>query len=93
MATGEADVVFQLARRVRVLERAAAASSGLLDAPMLEVAAHLLCCTPARQLLMPSVSEMRQHLQLELGWAPSVAEARRILAAIGASPAEEDGTQ
>lgn len=92
MATGEADVLFQLARRVRVLERAAAASSGLLDAPMLEVAARLLCCTPARQLV-PSVSEMRQHLQLELGWAPSVAEARRILAAIGASPVAEDGTQ
>jgi hypothetical protein len=85
MATNEADTLFQLARRVRVLERAAAGAPPLNE-PMLAAASRILTVEGAS---VPSVFEMRQHLQQELGWRPSVAETRRVLAAIASGHAEE----
>jgi len=36
---------------------------------------------------------VRQHLQQELGWQPSLAETRRVLAAVDISPPTIDGEQ
>lgn len=91
MATNEADTLFQLARRVRVLDRAAAGGAAPLNEPVLAAASRLTVKEGAS--VVPSVPEVRQHLQQELGWQPSLAETRRVLAAVDISPPTIDGEQ